>query len=278
MSDYEWMRDNATIDAAWFGQIAQRLLNGAVLSIDGQDHRLLEIEFYYRGPRHDDAFTHGDDLQATFGRWYFHRDEGSYRGGSFKGLDLTFGPEGVYGGVLIRTIQKPDGSVVNGCSLCVDHMLATTGHARVSELDAALGERKVWEEGGPMQLVFRDDLDARDVIGTARVGLTLKRMYRYKQMPQFIMAPYRFLTDPTIKKGKVHTVIALHQRGLDVEQINALTRSPKRTISNYVAAYAAGSEETDFKRWRGKKLKTADLCRMHGVWSNVYGASSGGEE
>ncbi|MBD2184206.1 hypothetical protein [Aerosakkonema funiforme] len=74
----------------WFTRIASGLLNGCYLVVGNEPHRLVEIEFYYCGDVHPDPFTHRDRLQLEFGRWYFHRTRGMYRGGSFKGLDMTF--------------------------------------------------------------------------------------------------------------------------------------------------------------------------------------------
>ena len=91
----------------WFTQIAERLMNGSVLMVGNEPHRFVEVEFYYKGEGHPDPFTHGDALQLETGRWYFHRTAGVYRGGSFKGLDLTFGSGGAYGGVLIRGSRRP---------------------------------------------------------------------------------------------------------------------------------------------------------------------------
>jgi len=42
-----------------------------------------------------DPFTHKDPLQQTCGQWYFHKIGAQYKGGTYKGLDLTFGDVGV---------------------------------------------------------------------------------------------------------------------------------------------------------------------------------------
>ncbi|KXS19038.1 hypothetical protein M427DRAFT_181607 [Gonapodya prolifera JEL478] len=54
--------------------------------------RLAELEFYlHREPDHPDPFSHRHPDQRSRGRWYFHKLGGSYRGGTWKGLDITFG-------------------------------------------------------------------------------------------------------------------------------------------------------------------------------------------
>jgi hypothetical protein len=77
--------------AGWFDAIARRLLCGTRLLAAGVPHRFTEVEMYYYGEPHPDPFTHRDPIQKYTGLWYFHRTAGVYRGGSFKGVDLTFG-------------------------------------------------------------------------------------------------------------------------------------------------------------------------------------------
>lgn len=259
------------IGFTWFQQIADLLLNNTTLNIAGQAHRLLEIEFYYNGPKHPDPFAHGDPIQKTQLRWYFHRDEGSYRGGSFKGLDISFGSTNAFGGILIRTIEKPDGSLVNGCSLCVDHILATTNSQNVAQLDAQLGSANISDSSKALHLLLDPSVEQRTVLTTARVGLTLKRAYKHKDMPEFIMKPYRFQTRPRdIKKGRIHTVIALHKAGRNLDAIHAESKSPKRSIQGYLENYEAGTQLEKFEPFYGKTLKTADLCQLHGLWHKSF--------
>lgn len=253
----------------WFASLADRLLNQWELVVNGKSHRLKEVEFYYYGKGHLDPFAHRHPLQLTWGRWYFHREGESYRGGSFKGLDLSFGPEEVHGGILFRTGETAGGEEVNGCSLWVDHLVRTAEMDDQGSLDEAVGDRKVWRES---ELYLRPaKLEPREVVATARVGLTLKRMADHPDMPRYLMAPYRFLTDLEISKGKIHTVMALHQQGKTPAEINEVTRTPKSTIEGYVAAYEEGHRDGSFEEYDGKGLKTADLCRIHGMWQREYG-------
>lgn len=250
---------------AWFDTIAAFLLGRVELVAGSDTYRFLEIELYYSGGVHPDPFAHCDEIQKECSTWYFHRDEGAYRGGSFKGLDITFG-EGAYGGVLIRTMRGPSG-VTNGCSLCVDRLLRSTGKAEVAELDGEINHRPVWDVASPLHLRLIDDPPA-DTWKTARVGLTLKRAYRHPEMKRYIMRPYRYLTDArAVKKGRVHHIIALHKAGKSAAEIRALTGSPVRSIAGNIEEYEAGRKLEKVTGWYGKSLKTADLCQLHGAWS-----------
>jgi hypothetical protein len=252
-----------------FGRILS-LLSSTDLLVNGAVHRFAELEAYYHGPGHLDPFTHCDPLQRENGRWYFHRSRGQYRGGSFKGLDLTFGDGTAYFGVLIRSIVAPSGAVIAGPSLAVDHLLAQTQVQSVGALDASIGGRSVWDASSP--LAIRETLPRSvPVYASARVGLSLKRVPIAPEAPAFIGRPYRWLTAPrSIAKGKPHLVLALHQAREGAATIRDLTGCPRNAIDRYIAHYEEGKAATGFERYVGKDLSTAELCRLLGAWEAVY--------
>ena len=249
----------------WFTQIAERLMNGSVLMVGNEAHRFVEVEFYYKGEGHPDPFTHGDALQLETGRWYFHRTAGVYRGGSFKGLDLTFGSAGAYGGVLIRGIETADGSLVDGPSLCVDHLLEKTRCRTVAELDDAIGGRVAWDSNN---VLFLDEASAasKPLLRSARVGLSLKKARAASDMPRYIVKRYRYLSEPRrTAKGKTYLVLALHAEGKTADEICQLTGCPRSALQRYLADYEAGRQESDFQSYVGIDLSPKDLCRLHGT-------------
>lgn len=228
---------------AWFARIATTLLTAARLVVAGKPHRLIEVEVYYHGPGHEDPFAHRDPVQQAVGVWYFHRTGGTYRGGSFKGLDLAFGAPGVFGGVLFRGLETADGRFVDGPSLLVDHVLMTTGIRTVRELDATIGGRLAWDASSPVHLVAAKP-EPREVYRAARVGLTLKRAAG-KAWPTFLTKDYRFLTEPRhTKKGKAHIIRGLHRAGVPAERIRELTGSPLASIQKHITATAPGTPPT----------------------------------
>lgn len=236
---------HATADehfAAWFARIADRLLNGCDFLVAGTPHRVAEIEAYYHGPDHPDPFPHPDTVQRCAGRWYFHRIGPSYRGGSFKGLDLTLGDGTNRFALLIRSIVRPDGTLVDGPSCTVDDLLKQTGEASVAALDERIAARLAWDESSPLAIRDSEVPRTMPVYRTARVGLSLKRD-RERRL-QYIDRPYRFLIEPRrIRKGRTQLVLALHQQGHGADAIHALTGTPRRTIARY-----AGSQAVAFTR------------------------------
>ena len=258
----------------WFARVADLLLNRTRWVIGGRPHRITECEFYYRGPAHDDPFTHGDPVQVHAGRWYFHKTAGIYRGGSFKGVDVTFGDGTARGGILIRGLERPDGTMVDGPSLLVDYVLAQCGFATVADLDRRNGDRLAWDRTSPMHFEEIDYPD-KGVLACARVGLSLRRAWPGTTMPAYLTRPYRFLTEPAaIAKGKPHMVMGLHRLGRNPEEIREVTKSPARSIATYVSEYVNGLRAGRFEDYFGKEIGPRDLCRLHGIADRASGVAS----
>jgi hypothetical protein len=251
----------------WFDRIATRLLYGSRVSVGKESYRFVEIEFYYCGDLHPDPFTHRDPLQLECGRWYFHRTRGTYRSGSFKGLDLTFGDGEAFGGVLIRGIETSDGTLIDGPSLCVDHLLASAGMKTVAAFDKAIEGRLAWDPENPLSLEARDAEKEEEYVRSARVGLSLKKISVTDGAAKYIMRAYRYLSEPRrTSKGKIHMVLALHARGVDPEKIREITGCPKQSIQRYIDDFEAGRKEKDFAEYVGVDLNPKALCRLYGTW------------
>jgi hypothetical protein len=258
--------------AAWFEVIAERLLNHSLLQVAGQFLRIVEIEFYYHGSDHLDPFTHRDSLQQECGRWYFHRQGNGYRGGSFKGLDLTFGAGAAHGGILLRSLEHQEGKLVDGPCVCVDALLRASAAGAIGELDQRIGGRHIWDQQNPLLLRPCPNLEPRAIYRSARIGLTLRRATTFSSMPTFVGRPYRFLTQPAgIKKGKPLLVLALHSQGIALPKIQELTRCPAAAIERYTTAYEVGRQRTDFGWYLGKDLTVLDRCKLQGTWHTLVG-------
>lgn len=267
MSDWpSLLRQRKPLDD-WFTRMAEQLLNGSRLIVARQPYRLVEIEFYYWSKSHPDPFTHRDPIQFHTGYWYFHRTHGVYRGGSFKGLDLTFGHDDASGGILIRGLETPEGRLIDGPSLCVDYLLDAAGAATVAELDRTIDKRLAWEKANPLSLKSNPAADNRPLFRSPRVGLLLKKVTARTEATRFVMRPYRYLTEPgRTRKGKLHLVLALHAQGESAAEIQRLTNSPRRSVERYITDFERGRKEADFAPYFGIDLGPAELCKLYGVW------------
>jgi 3-methyladenine DNA glycosylase Mpg len=116
-------------------KIAQALLTRYVLVVNDIEYQLAEIEFYVKSVDHNDQYTHGDANQKKFGKWYFHRyGNGSYKAGTYKGLDLTLGDGTTYFGVLIRSIyDNVNKEMIEGPCRTVNRILELNGCQDVAE-------------------------------------------------------------------------------------------------------------------------------------------------
>lgn len=265
------LSDRAAVD--WFAAIADLLLNRTAWVIAGRPHRITECEFYYRGPAHADPFTHGDPVQVHNGRWYFHRTGGIYRGGTFKGLDMTFGDPTARGGILFRGIESDDGGLLDGPSLLVDRILHLCGAASVGEMDRRIGARLAWDRSSPISFEVVGDRGL-EILPCARVGLSLRRATPGTRMPAYLTRPYRFLTEPRrIAKGKPQMVLGLHRLGRRPEEIREVTRSPTRSVAAYLEEYAAGLREGQFEDYFGAEIGPRQLARLHGIADRASGAA-----
>ncbi|MCE9564396.1 MAG: sigma-70 region 4 domain-containing protein [Planctomycetes bacterium] len=256
----------------WIAGLVGFLLNGVDLVANGSTFRFAELETYYHGPGHFDLFAHCDPVQLENGRWYFHRTQGQYRGGSFKGLDLAFGDGTAHFGILIRSMVAADGSVLDGPCVSVDHLLERTKAKDVATLDSMIASRKLWDATSPLHLRVSAEPRKAQVYRSSRVGLSLKKAKGKADAPKFVGRPYRFLTEPQgITKGKTHLVLTLHRLGESADEIAKITGCPKKTVERYITDFEAGKGVANFDGYIGQDLSTGDLCKLLGTWSAKHG-------
>jgi hypothetical protein len=227
------------------------------------------VEFYYHGPDHADDFAHKDPIQNQIGLWYFHRFGGEYRSGTYKGLDITFGRDGSFGGILLRGAVRMSApfDFIEGPSLLVDHILRITDSATVRDLVGKFDLRvDAPEVGGSSPLfVSVDDGPGRGakLFASPRVGLTLKRG-NLEHRQRFVARPYRFLTEPSkTKKGKVQLVVALHREGMAPREITKTTGATAASVERYIELYEQGRNRKPAEL-RGD-LSPKELCELLGA-------------
>lgn len=246
--------------------VADLVLRRTAWMIANKPHRFTEVEFYVTNAAHNDPFTHGDEMQREFARWYHHRTGSEYRGGTYKGLDLTFGDEHTYAGMLIRGIESTDSpaTLLDGPCVCVDHLLSLVGHTSVPSFVDSYDRDADEKPSSPSYLRVTEARD-QPLFRSARVGLSLKRGATASRV-KFIGAPYRFLTEPArIKKGRVPLVCAMHARGESAAAIAASTGTTLARVQKYIAQYELGRSR-DPEEYRGD-LGTNELCQMFGACS-----------
>lgn len=155
-----------------FERIASEIMNDWILQVENSKYRVTEIEFYFKSDKHLDNYTHGHELQKKIGQWYFHG----------SGVDITFGNDNYYGGILIRAIYKldPDGNkYIYGPIKVVTELLSsiTSVYYNTFALGLIPDKEKIIQREKP--------------IAAPRVGLNSKndstmhdKLYRFLVMPK----------------------------------------------------------------------------------------------
>ena len=206
-------RISQVADPSEFKAIASDMFNKVALVAGYARFRVVEIEFYLD----PDPFIHADAMQInTSGEWYFHRQHGKgYKGGTFKGLDLTCGAEGCGGGILLRAIRDLSTlRYIEGPCNVVNHILKMVSAVSIAELvDRPSFTLSAFD---PKACLRFESFQSRCLplavkkwpgfAAAPRVGLTS----RGDDAESFRIAAYRFLAEPwTTKKDKGAVLRAL---------------------------------------------------------------------
>ena len=178
-----------------FKRIATELMNEWVLKIQNATYRITELEFYIRSSDHPDNYTHGHELQKKSGSWYFHG----------SGIDITFGSDNSYGGILIRALQRMEkpGNFTYGPINVVTELFSNLQDVYNSSLSFGLIEAR--------NLPFEKPLAA------PRVGLTKEKN------PEMYDKYYRFLILPREKHGEKEKIAeAMKLQGYSETEIKSI--------------------------------------------------------
>jgi hypothetical protein len=94
-----------------FYECAEKFLNNSILQVKNKRYRICEIEMYYYNDKHPDAYTHCDELQLEYNKFYPHRFKNkTYKAGTYKCMDIVYGDKNTktFFGILIRSIKDID--------------------------------------------------------------------------------------------------------------------------------------------------------------------------
>lgn len=208
---------------------------------------------------HQDTFIHGDDLQRQNGQWYFHRyGSNSYKGGTYKGLDISFGKGAkAHGGILIRSLislsPPPVNDFIEGPCNSVNKILKLNSDgAKDLEIVDLVGLKNfsldIFNKESCLHFsglhetenkdLFRI-IETKNLFKCPRVGLTLKRHDAHKE--RFWMIDYRYFIYPDKnKKYSIFIILAMIKQGFSTSQIAKETKSKAQTIEELKANYEAG--------------------------------------
>jgi len=202
MPKFKLELDYETLDESYFEQIANQLLNESYLKINNVKYRLVEIEFYLRNHLHLDMYVHANPEQLLNYVYYFHRfGNGTYKAGTFKGLDIVFGNDDAdtYFGILIRSILNTDTDVlIEGPCNVVNHILNMYEYNSILDLtqNESVSIRK-----NDDNFILRStiEFDPEQLYCGPRIGLSGNKSY--------VDSPYRYcIYQNRIKKQKTKLI------------------------------------------------------------------------
>lgn len=225
--------------------------------------RLVEIEIYCT----PDPFVHKDEHQKYLECWYFHRhNSGQHRNGTFKGLDITFGHDNKYGGILVRSIQNvKTGEIIEGPCLVVNFILKTLKCDSVGALVNLSSNQppKINDPNFPLQIVVRPEFTNDVIYSGPRVGLSLKKAKHVDDdYHQYIFRPLRYTCFPAeIHKNKCLMVLAYLQSG-DVKSACSIFGVKEGKVLTWLDYFNQGQI--------GDLKSVKSLCESYGAITSLH--------
>lgn len=187
-----------------FLTIARKLMNNTMLHVNHAKYRIVEIEFYLYSESHPDVCTHRHPDQLEYEKWYFHRASlkpgAKYKGGTFKGLDMTFGNGKDHGGILIRSvIDLSTQQIYEGPCVTVNRILQECKTKTISELVDEINLDTYTEDKLYISSPINNkEFENMPISKGPRIGLTTKK----EGSEHYVNRNYRFAAGTFIKKRK----------------------------------------------------------------------------
>lgn len=183
-----------------FEIIADIILNKLVLRAGGKKFRICEIEMYLKNQAHNDKYVHSNQDQKSYGKFYFHKYwNGTFKSGTWKGLDIVLGNDNKYFGILIRSIMDLDtNEFIEGPCKSVNKILEQFNCTDVAQLfnNEFAGIDQISMTNEKINLAKDNTLTKLDMFKGPRIGLSDK-------YPDYQNLLYRYATNITkIKKNR----------------------------------------------------------------------------
>ena len=237
-----------------FHEFAKYLMTNLSMKIGTDIITIEEVEVYYNSFDHKDEYTHKSKDQLTNTKWYFHQyHNGTYKSGTYKGMDITFGNnKDIYGGVLIRSIENTTtGEFITGPCNTVNYILKKLNCKEVDDLVTKMDSLDIFNNKNPFYVeVKTGQIASVDIFTGPRVGLSWK-------YPSFLTKEYRYLKQPTkIPKNRASIIGSLHNKNNEPDTIVKLTGLTKSSVKKAIDEFTEGGKllEKEVKELKHDKI------------------------
>lgn len=243
------------------------LLNKTSLQVGDEVVRIVEVEIY----QDPDPYIHGCPEQYTNSCWYFHKISknglpSGFKGGTYKGLDLTCGDANKAAGALIRSIFTSNGIIEGPCKV-VNFILEKTNSSSIEELVSK--SQKYPPECNDPEFPLRliSTLNQDIVYSSPRVGLS----YSENKLRQtYLMMSLRFTTTPMLLKKQKCTLVISYLNSIcssdkltedDLKKAGETFKCSHKNIQKWWNDYCDGKREFG----NITKMKTVqEICKVYG--------------
>lgn len=211
---------NHELDFNKFNTLAEYLMNNCHLKIGELEYELMELEFYfYEKNIYEDTNTHCSESQKMSNTWYLHqfKDKKMFKSGNYKGLDITFGNNNTYGGVLIRGIKSKN-DIIAGPSNVVTKIMEKL-NLKINDMNslAELIFEKNITDNNSLKLIEQENSNPSILLRSPRIGLV--------KMDEYFSYPYRYIKNNSeyrkLSNFKNKTLVVYYSLalGIDKEEI-----------------------------------------------------------
>lgn len=164
------------------------ILNSKILEIPNHRIELTEVEFYFfECDKHSDPYVHVDNLQKNTSNYLYVHKQAWIRGG----IDITFGNNNYFGGILIRGIKHND-DYISG-SATVKKYLANLIDTSITN---HISLQEYFEKNKLEIYLINNETKKNRILHSSRVGLNLYKDVNYAN------ALYRFIREDYLNASK----------------------------------------------------------------------------
>lgn len=211
----------------WFLEVSKMLFFNYQVNINGGRYKIIEIELYYKSDSHKDVFVHGDIEQKKCATWYLHKKGEGFKEGNFVGVDITFGNQSRYGGILIRGLQNLNSKeIIDGSGLVAKEFQKCFDVNSAKELNEVIS-RDILNNNDVV--VEKTSFSEEHIYMVPRKGLSLKKDVE-ERIP-FIFKRYRaFAGVPMTKKSKMVVAFDLYLQGINPVDIGLVSKKKLNSL------------------------------------------------